>query len=73
MRPRQKIFKWNIPLNTPDKALNTARFAHWTRKSYVFARLLAYPMYSPFPEKVTPRDVLNYSQYYKYDTLGDLL
>jgi tyrosinase len=31
------------------------------------------PMYSPFPEKVTPRDVLNYSQYYKYDTLGDLL
>lgn len=24
-----------------NNALNTARFAHWTRKSYAFARLLA--------------------------------
>lgn len=24
-----------------NKALNTVRFAHWTRKSYAFARLLA--------------------------------
>ncbi len=35
MRPRQKIFKWNIPLNTPNKVLNTARFAHWTRNKRI--------------------------------------
>ena len=33
MRPRQKIYRWDILLNTPDKALNT----HEVRAVYISA------------------------------------